>query len=265
MAKGAFIGVDGVARKLSKKYIGVDGVARKISKGYMGVGGVARQFWPGGEPVSGLPVGSIVSTPVNGVSKNFIVVQQGIPSTAYDSSCSGTWLLMEDSYEKRVWKGSNANSYPASAIHSYLNSTFLNLLDSDIRSAVKTVKIPYTNGRGTSGTLDTGSSGLSAQVFLLSYAEVGFSDFSSANIEGAVLSYFNGADDSKRIAYFDGSGSQWWLRSPVTGGSSYVWCVSATGKTRQDGASGTYAVRPAFVLSSDALYTVENGVNVLVA
>ena len=49
MAKKAYIGVDGVARKVKKMYVGVDGAARKIKKGYIGVGGVARPFWTGGE------------------------------------------------------------------------------------------------------------------------------------------------------------------------------------------------------------------------
>lgn len=49
MAKKAYIGVDGVARKIKKGYVGVDGVARKIKKAYIGIGGVARPFWSGGE------------------------------------------------------------------------------------------------------------------------------------------------------------------------------------------------------------------------
>ena len=48
MAKGAYIGVDNVARKLKKGYIGVDNVARKIIKAYIGIGGVARPCWRGG-------------------------------------------------------------------------------------------------------------------------------------------------------------------------------------------------------------------------
>ena len=51
MAKGAYIGVDGVARKIKKGYVGVDGVARKIKKAYIGIGGVARPCW-GGDPIS---------------------------------------------------------------------------------------------------------------------------------------------------------------------------------------------------------------------
>lgn len=42
MAKGAYIGVNGVARKNKGGYVGVNSVARKIKKGYIGVNGVAR-------------------------------------------------------------------------------------------------------------------------------------------------------------------------------------------------------------------------------
>ena len=45
MAKGAYVGVDGVAHKVKKIYTGVDNVARKVKKGYVGVGGVARPFF----------------------------------------------------------------------------------------------------------------------------------------------------------------------------------------------------------------------------
>ena len=48
MAKGAYIGVGGVARKVKNIYVGVDGVARKVKKGYIGVNGVARLFYSSG-------------------------------------------------------------------------------------------------------------------------------------------------------------------------------------------------------------------------
>ena len=45
MSKKAYIGIDGIARKINKMYIGVDGVARRIKKAYIGIGGVARPYW----------------------------------------------------------------------------------------------------------------------------------------------------------------------------------------------------------------------------
>lgn len=49
MAKGAYIGIDNVARQIKKGYTGVEGKARKIKKAYIGIGGVARPFWSGGQ------------------------------------------------------------------------------------------------------------------------------------------------------------------------------------------------------------------------
>ena len=51
MAKKAYIGVSGVAKKIKKCYVGVSGVARKVKKAYIGVGGVARPCWSGEEVV----------------------------------------------------------------------------------------------------------------------------------------------------------------------------------------------------------------------
>jgi hypothetical protein len=45
MNKRAFIGIEGLARKVNRIYVGVNGKARKVAKGYIGVNGKARLFW----------------------------------------------------------------------------------------------------------------------------------------------------------------------------------------------------------------------------
>lgn len=208
-------------------------------------------------PLGNLPVGTVVKLNVNGASKNFIVVHQGVPSTSYDNSCDGTWLLMEDIYESRAFDSSDQD-YANSDIHSYLNNTFVNLFDSDIKSAIKQVKIPYRAGSGSSTTVTSGSSGLSAKVFLLSYTEVGFSGSSYAPVEGAVLSYFNGAADSKRVANLNGSAAGWWLRSPYTDFIYYVWFVTTSGIASRYDVTYSRGVRPTLVLPSDTTYVDDN-------
>lgn len=47
MAKGAYIGVGDVAKKVKKMYIGIGGVAHAVKKAYIGVNGVARLWWSG--------------------------------------------------------------------------------------------------------------------------------------------------------------------------------------------------------------------------
>ena len=190
-------------------------------------------------------VGSIVKIKVNGAAKDFIIVHQGLPSSAYDASCNGVWVVMKDIYTTMKWDGSN-NDYLNSDMTAYLNGTFISLIDADIRNAIKQVKIPYTNY--SNNNVMSGSNGLSCKVFLLSGTEVGFSGVSYMNTEGAKLSYFDSA--SKRVAYNGSSAAEWWLRSPYTNFSYFVWGV------KSDGSSGvwyyydTCGVRPAFVLPS---------------
>ena len=203
-------------------------------------------------------VGSIVKLKVNGTAKEFIVVHQGKPGSMYDDSCNGTWLLMKDIYEERAWHSSNVNKYESSDIHAYLNSTFLNLFDNNIKDAIKQVKIPYRKNGGSDGTDQSGANGLPCKVFLLSGYEVGWttSDNGYFPEDGAKLSYFESGTglsaNNKRIAKLNGSAAFWWLRS-ATGGTSSVWGVLSNGDYSSDYTSSSYGIRPALVLSSDAL------------
>lgn len=211
-------------------------------------------------------VGSIVKIKVNGTSKDFIVVHQGKPSSVYDDSCNGTWLLMQDIYENRAWHSSNTNDYANSTIHSYLNSTFLNLFESNIRNAIKQVKIPYRKGHGTSKTVTSGSNGLSAKIFLLSATETSF-DFSyMPSGEGAELAYFKGCadsdSDSKRVAYLNGSATSWWLRSPgcnIT--SNRALAVGSAGTSGDTNCSNSRGIRPALILPSSLLVSDDGAVS----
>lgn len=190
-------------------------------------------------------VGSIVKIKVNGAAKDFIIVHQGLPSSAYDASCNGVWVVMKDIYTTMKRDGSN-NDYLNSDMTAYLNGTFISLIDADIRNAIKQVKIPYTNY--SNNNVMSGSNGLSCKVFLLSGTEVGFSGVSYMNTEGAKLSYFDSA--SKRVAYNGSSAAGWWLRSPNTGGGSHVWLVGSDGSGGYWYYNDTCGVRPAFVLPS---------------
>ena len=200
-------------------------------------------------------VGSVLKLNLNGSPKNFIVVHQGKPSSLYDDSCDGTWLLMQDIYSTRQWDGSN-NDYKNSDIHSWLNGTFLNLFDANIREAIKQVKIPYHNGTGSGGSVASGANGLSCKIFLPSGYELGWtkSDNSYFPQDGAKLDYFTAgtgsAANNKRIAKYNGSATYWWTRSPGTGSSGGVWNVYSGGDYYHDWYYSTYGVRPAFVLPS---------------
>ena len=216
--------------------------------------------------LSSKAIGSTIKLKVNGSAKDFIVVHQGKPSSVYDDSCSGTWLLMKDIYENRQWHSSNTNDYANSTIHSYLNSTFLNLFESNIKNAIKQVKLPYRKGSGTSTTVTSGSNGLSAKIFLLSATETSF-NFSSymPSGEGAELAYFKGcadnSSDSKRVAYLNGSATHWWLRSPYCNYFLYALCVNSGGDWGSRSCSNSYGIRPALILPSTLLVSDDGTVS----
>lgn len=201
-------------------------------------------------------VGSIVKIKVNGAAKDFIIVHQGLPSSAYDASCNGVWVVMKDIYTTMKWDGSN-NDYLNSDMTAYLNGTFLSLIDTDIRNAIKQVKIPYTNY--SNNNVMSGSNGLSCKVFLLSGTEVGFSGVSYMTTEGAKLSYFDSA--SKRVAYNGSSAAEWWLRSPYAVNSYYVWTVKTDGSGGYWSYYNTCGVRPAFVLPSELVVSDDGTVS----
>ena len=212
-------------------------------------------------------VGSIVKLKENGAAVNYIVVHQGKPSSIYDSSCDGTWLLRQDIAENRVWDDGNVNKLESSDIHSYLNNTWINRYDTDIRNAIKQVKIPYRQNGGSGGTDRTGANGLSCKIFLLSGYEVGFT--TSVNqyfpVDGAKLAYFLSGNDSaaqqKRVPKLNGSATGWWLRSPYTNNTNYVWLVFSNGYYSNWNASNSCGVRPALVLPSTLLVSDDGSIS----
>ena len=217
--------------------------------------------------LSSKAVGSIVKIKVNGTLRDFIVVQQGKPSSIYDESCNGTWLLMKDLYESRQWHSSNVNDYANSTIHKWLNNEFLNLIDANIRAQIRQAKIPYRPGSGTSMSVNSGANGLSAKIFLLSNIEVGGqTDWSYMPHDGARLAYFEygtgTSANNKRLAYLNGSAAGWWLRSPYTYNSHYAWYVYSNGNSYYAlSCSNSFGIRPALILPSSLLVSDDGSVS----
>ena len=201
--------------------------------------------------------GTIVKLNEGGIPVEYRIVQQGKPSSGnYDDSCNGTWVRRKDIHSNRQWHTSNVNDYANSSNHQWLNnesSGFLSLLDPDIRAAIKTVKIPYRPGSGTSTTVKSGANGLSCKVFLLSMKEVGLTP-SYSPTEGATLEYFSGGGNSRRVANLNGSPARWWSRSPYClSNDNGAFGVGAGGTADGWSCSGSYGCCPAFILDSELL------------
>lgn len=202
--------------------------------------------------------GRTVYLNVGGVKTPFRVVQQGKPSDIYDDSCDGTWLMAQNIYELRPFSSDGGNAYQNSALHEYLNTTFLNLLDESVRNVIREAKLPYS----LNGTVISGANGLAAKVFIPSAREVGWTTGTSSYVvnDGARLSYFQNSGtyfNKYRVAKLNGEGVSWFTRSPAYGTSGSVNGVTGTGAHTTLSASATYAagVRPTIILPSDTLLT----------
>ena len=195
-------------------------------------------------------VGSIVKLKENGVLVDFYVAKHD-----YENGLNGsgrTLVVRKDCYDTRQWHTSNVNAYATSAIDTWLNSTYKNLLDADIRGVIGTTKIKYTPGNGntTVGTLERA-------IFLLSVTELGRSA-SYANTEGTALSIAS----SLQIAYLNGSAVVQWTRSPYTSSTNGAFCLSTYGYVNNGNCNYTGGSRPAFTLPSTLSVSDDGSVSV---
>ena len=195
-------------------------------------------------------VGSIVKLKENGVLVDFYVAKHD-----YENGLNGsgrTLVVRKDCYDTRQWHTSNVNAYATSAIDTWLNSTYKNLLDADIRGVIGTTKIKYTPGNGntTVGTLERA-------IFLLSVTELGKSA-SYANTEGTALSIAS----SLQIAYLNGSAVVQWTRSPRTNNAYYACCLNTGGSVGSYLCNNSYGSRPAFTLPSTLSVSDDGSVSV---
>lgn len=195
-------------------------------------------------------VGSIVKLKENGVLVDFYVAKHD-----YENGLNGsgrTLVVRKDCYDTRQWHTSNVNAYATSAIDTWLNSTYKNLLDADIRGVIGTTKIKYTPGNGntTVGTLERA-------IFLLSVTELGRSA-SYANTEGTALSIAS----SLQIAYLNGSAVVQWTRSPYTSSTGSADDLGTGGNVSNNNCSSTGGSRPAFTLPSTLSVSDDGSVSV---
>ena len=195
-------------------------------------------------------VGSIVKLKENGVLVDFYVAKHD-----YENGLNGsgrTLVVRKDCYDTRQWHTSNVNAYATSAIDTWLNSTYKNLLDADIRGVIGTTKIKYTPGNGntTVGTLERA-------IFLLSVTELG-KTASYANTEGTALSIAS----SLQIAYLNGSAVVQWTRSPLTGSTDNAVYLGTSGGVGNGYCASARGSRPAFTLPSTLSVSDDGSVSV---
>ena len=201
-------------------------------------------------PVTGIKLGDIAEGSIVKLNEGGSPVEFYVAKHNYENSLNGmgrTLVVRKDCYDSRQWHSSSVNAYASSAIDSWLNSTYKNLLDADIRGVIGTTKIKYTpgNGNNTVGTLERA-------IFLLSVTELG-KTASWFNVEGTALEIAS----SLQIAYMNGSAVDQWTRSPDTDDTYYAGYFSTNGSVSSISCTRTRGSRPAFTLPSGALFDEE--------
>ena len=164
-----------------------------------------------------------------------------------------------------VWSN-EYNKYAESYVDSWLNNTFVVLLDSNVQKLIKQIKIPYCVG-GRSSTINSGANGLSCKAFLVSAYELGLVSSDYAGLlpaDGAKLDYFESGTETssqnKRIAKLYNSADSWWLRSPMTSSETSVGFINPTGVISDKRVNNQLAVRPAFILPHTAKIDSNNNI-----
>ena len=252
MAKGAYIGYDGVSRKSKKVYVGVSGVSRKVKNGYVGISGVARKVFQAGTPITTLSVGETVQVMEGGSLVDYILVHKGNPNTSiYDGSCDGAWLFRKTGFGGSYSiatdsEGDGLDEYIGYEGDTWCNNTFYGKLSSSVKKYVLTAKIPYSasNGGGETFPSKILTDGSPRRAFFLSLSELGF----GSDGIGSKLDYFYSgtttAANEKRAC-----STPYWTRSPMA--FNYFYLVTGAGKRRYSNGGNVNDYRPCFIVSLD--------------
>lgn len=102
MAKSGYIGVNGVARKVSKIYVGVNDVARNVTAGYVGINDTARQWF------SSMPAWTAVDAPLAVSTSTIGVGQIAFNNGVFAASTNSTSPLIT-STDGVTWTIANAS------------------------------------------------------------------------------------------------------------------------------------------------------------
>ena len=143
----------------------------------------------------------------------------------------------------------NEGQWPASTMRTYVNTTVYNALPSDLQNVIATTTVVSSHG-STSGVANFTSSD---KLYLLSTKEVwnGGTGFDTAEAETRQLDYYknNGVTTSNysgAIKQYNGTDTNWWLRSAGSSNTISFFMVSYNGSWDYMNANVAVGVAPAF-------------------
>lgn len=208
-----------------------------------------------GIPVGELAVGSIIKINESGAPIEYMVVNQGLPGSMYDSSCDGTWVLRQNVSGDTQWDSGPQGKFQDSSIYNYMNNTFYSYFDSSTQDHIKQINIYAITGNSW-GTLGQ----VPCKIFPLSTTELGLIGLPYQN-EGAQLNYFESGTGSEATSKRASNGD-WWTRSIINtfiDNRVYIQQNGTASELRRDYSSGA---RPAFILTEDS--KVDANMNLIV-
>ena len=143
----------------------------------------------------------------------------------------------------------NVGGWPASAMRTYVNTTVYNALPSDLQNAIATTTVVSSHGK-TSGEANFTSND---KLYLLSTKEVwnGGTGYDTAEAETRQLDYYKNkgvttSNYSGAIKQYNGTNSNWWLRSARSTNTRSFFNGSYIGGWIANTAIDTSGVAPAF-------------------
>ena len=228
-----------------RELIGGTGYGCKAGKTLIGGTAFTVPFSKG-IPLNTITPGAILYLNESGSPVPFYVCKHD-----YESGLNGagrTLLVRKDCYDKRAFN-SNNNAFSGSSMDTWLNNTWLKLLDADIQAAISKTKFYYTTGNDNN-TVST----LQRAVFLLSLTELGKSS-DSANTEGTALD--SAVCRQLAIAHYDGHATVQWTRTPMKSDAFYVFCLSTDGGLDRRMSGNSNSSRPTFTLP-DTFPVIQN-------
>lgn len=134
----------------------------------------------------------------------------------------------------------NVGGWDGSAMYTFCNTEFFNMLPADLRALIKPVNKKTSTGNQSS-TLKTTAD----KIWLLSMEEAfGTTNNYSVAGEGELYPIFT--DNASRVKKINGSAHWWWLRSPYIGNSTNFCNVNSSGSYNNNNASNSNGVAAGF-------------------
>lgn len=223
--------------------------------GVASAGAFASATPTAGTPLSQLAEGTLIKILENGSPVEFYLAKH-----SYEPSLNGEGreLVVRKDISLKVLYGQDQwvrESFDQSDVYNWCNQSYYNLFSEKVKQMIGSTKF-YTGQSTSSGPTGARNVQQEGHVFILSFAEYGFSDEDYGTYDGNTLPIAS----TLKIASLNGVPSSHWTRSwwRAAGVGSYIWCVSAQGTAMYSEQQMTpLGCRPVFTLPATARVDAE--------